>query len=157
MCNCGIQAESNFLLESLAACHDAESKLVMYFTVNTAFVSNRDTLENLKYSIKATILQNRTTYEQTLPISLPPPAFDSKLLTAPKTIKNFAQQIQQKKKIFDLQERHPVTKLELPNKNVFLNSFTSNVFSVCYCNNFIIGLHYYLSQYYVNTQNSKLQ
>ena len=37
LCNCEIKAENNFLLESLAACHDAESKLVMYFMVNTAF------------------------------------------------------------------------------------------------------------------------
>ena len=31
LCNCGIEAENNFLLESLAACHDVESKLIMYF------------------------------------------------------------------------------------------------------------------------------
>ena len=37
LCNCRIELENNFLLESLATCHDAESKLVMYFTVNTAF------------------------------------------------------------------------------------------------------------------------
>ena len=30
LCNCGIEAENNFLLESLAACHDVESKLVVY-------------------------------------------------------------------------------------------------------------------------------
>ena len=30
LCNCGIEAENNFLLESLAACHDSNSKLVMY-------------------------------------------------------------------------------------------------------------------------------
>ena len=37
LCNCGIEAENNFLLESLAACHDTNTKLIMYFTVNTAF------------------------------------------------------------------------------------------------------------------------
>ena len=37
LCNCCIEAENNFLLESLAACHDANTHLVMYFTVNTAF------------------------------------------------------------------------------------------------------------------------
>ena len=35
LCNCGIEVENNFLLESLTACHDAESKLVLYFMVNT--------------------------------------------------------------------------------------------------------------------------
>ena len=37
LCNCGIEAENYLLLESLASCHDADSKLVMYFTVNTAY------------------------------------------------------------------------------------------------------------------------
>ena len=62
-CNCGIEAENNFLLESLAACHDADSKLVMYFMVNTAFVSYFDFFDNLTDSLKAPILQNRTTYK----------------------------------------------------------------------------------------------
>ena len=37
LCNCGIELENHFLLESLVACHDSNSKLVMYFMVNTAF------------------------------------------------------------------------------------------------------------------------
>ena len=78
LCNCGIEAENNFVLESLGACHDTSSKLVIYFLVNTAFVSYLDSFESLTDSLKATILLNRTTYEQTLPISLPPPELDSK-------------------------------------------------------------------------------
>ena len=39
LCNCGIEAENNYLLESLAACHNSDSKLVMYFTVNNAFTN----------------------------------------------------------------------------------------------------------------------
>ena len=35
-CNCGIETENHYLLESLAACDNANSKLTMYFTVNTA-------------------------------------------------------------------------------------------------------------------------
>ena len=42
LCNCGIKTENNFLLESVAACHDADTNLVMYFTVNTAFVNYID-------------------------------------------------------------------------------------------------------------------
>ena len=87
LCNCGIEAENNFLLESLAACHDTYIKLVMYFTVNIAYVSYLDSLNNLTDSWKAPILLKRNTYEQTLPISLPPPEFDSKLLKAPKTLR----------------------------------------------------------------------
>ena len=36
LCNCGIQVENHFLLESLAACQGINSKLIMYFTVNKA-------------------------------------------------------------------------------------------------------------------------
>ena len=42
LCKCGKEAENNFLLDSLAACHDAELKLIMYFTVNTAFINYLD-------------------------------------------------------------------------------------------------------------------
>ena len=44
LCNCRIEEENHFLLESLAACYNAESKLVMYFTVNTTFVNYLDNL-----------------------------------------------------------------------------------------------------------------
>ena len=47
LCNCGIEVENNFLLESLAACYDANSKIVMYFMMNTAFVSYLDQIDNL--------------------------------------------------------------------------------------------------------------
>ena len=36
LCNCKIEAKNLFLFESLAACHNAESKLVMYFMANIA-------------------------------------------------------------------------------------------------------------------------
>ena len=44
LCNCDIEAESNFLLESLAACEDLENKtdLEMHFTINLAFVNYFD-------------------------------------------------------------------------------------------------------------------
>ena len=50
LCNCDIEAESNFLLESLAACEapDAKTDLEMHFTVNLAFMNYfDDILENL--------------------------------------------------------------------------------------------------------------
>ena len=47
LCNYGIEAEKHFLLESLVACHDTNSKLVMYFMVNTAFVNYLDQFYNL--------------------------------------------------------------------------------------------------------------
>ena len=39
LCNCRIEVEKNFLFDSLAVCHDANLQLVMYFMVNTTFVS----------------------------------------------------------------------------------------------------------------------
>ena len=44
LCNCDIEAESNFLLELIAACENSETKtdLEMYFTVNLAFVNYFD-------------------------------------------------------------------------------------------------------------------
>ena len=50
LCNCGIEAEKHFLLESLAACQDINSKLVMYFTVNTAFINDLGQFPNLTVS-----------------------------------------------------------------------------------------------------------
>ena len=44
--HCEIEAENDFLLESLTACHAMQSKLVMYFTVNTAFIDYHDNLTN---------------------------------------------------------------------------------------------------------------
>ena len=46
-CNCGIEAENYYLLESLAACQGINSKLVMYFTVNTAFIDYLDHFPSL--------------------------------------------------------------------------------------------------------------
>ena len=37
LCNCSIEVENNFLLESLTMCHNSNTDLVMYFTVNTDF------------------------------------------------------------------------------------------------------------------------
>ena len=61
LCNCGIEVENNFLLESLAACHNAKSKLIMYFMVKTAFVNYLDSLDSLTYFFKFPLLMNRTT------------------------------------------------------------------------------------------------
>ena len=49
LCNCNIEAENNFLLESLAACEGSETKtdLEMHFTINLAFVNYfNDMIEN---------------------------------------------------------------------------------------------------------------
>ena len=50
LCNCGIEADNHFLLKSLAACENTNTKLTMYFTVNTAFVNYLDEFPNLTES-----------------------------------------------------------------------------------------------------------
>ena len=44
LCNCDVEPESNFLLESLAICESSETKtdLEMHFTINLAFVNYFD-------------------------------------------------------------------------------------------------------------------
>ena len=94
--------ENNFLLEPLTACHNAESNLVMYLTVNTAFANY---LDNLTESLKFPILLNRRIHKQTSPILLQSFEFNSDLLKAPKMLKDFVYQFWHKKEIFHLQER----------------------------------------------------
>ena len=82
LCNCETEAENHLLLESLAACQETQSKLIMYFTVNTAFINYFD---NLTDSLKFPMLLNPTTYKQTLLISLQSFEFDPELLKSPRT------------------------------------------------------------------------
>ena len=91
--------ENHFLLESLDACHNSNSKLVMYFMVNTAFVNYLDQFDNLTETLENPILKNKTNFEQTLPMSLNMSKFDSDLLTATKTLKDFIHQYNCNKEI----------------------------------------------------------
>ena len=89
LCNCNIEAESNFLLESLAACEGPETKtdLEMHFTVNLAFVNY---FENMMEESGKPILQKWTTQEQTLLIALKTFEIDPKLINGPKTLRELA-------------------------------------------------------------------
>ena len=68
LCDCDIEAESNFLLESLATCEEGNKPdLEMYFTVNLAFVHYLDLLNE---TIETPVVRNWTMQKQILPISL---------------------------------------------------------------------------------------
>ena len=112
------RSRNNFVLESLAACPSADSKLVMYFLVNIAFVNY---LDNLTDSLKFPILLNWTTHEQTLLISLQTFDINPDLLEAPKTLKDFVHQFWHKKEICDLQKGIIMVKIWLT-KIAFFNS-----------------------------------
>ena len=85
LCNCDVEAESNFLLESLAACDGSEAKtdLEMYFIINLAFINYfDDTIEELGIPI----FKNWTTKEQILPLSVETFEINPSLLNTPKTL-----------------------------------------------------------------------
>ena len=73
LCNCGIEADNHYLLESIAACNIKDYNLVMYFTINMAFTDYLGMLPNLT---NPSLIKDRTTYEQPLPINLSIPNFE---------------------------------------------------------------------------------
>ena len=126
LCNCNIEAESNFLLESLAACEGPETKtdLEMHFTINLAFVNYfNDMIEELGTPIS----QNWMTQEQFLTLSLETFEINPNLINAPKTLQDLAIQYRNKRNILDKKEQE----LDKPKENskcqLFLNSFLADV------------------------------
>ena len=93
LCNCDIEAESNFLLESLATCREHEKPdLEMYFTVNLAFV---DYLEELNETVTMPINRNWTSVKKSLPVFLESFQLNSKLMHAPVMLGDFIEQYQE--------------------------------------------------------------
>ena len=122
-CNYGIEGENHFLLKSLSACQDTNSKLTMYLTFNTAFFNYLDKFPNLTESLEYLIIRNKTTFEQTLPLSLNISKFDPTLLTASGDLKDLINSYTNNKEIFGLQERHDGTEVKL---NTSQNFFSDN-------------------------------
>ena len=88
LCNCRIEAENNFLLESLATYHDSNTKLIMTFTINNAITNNLNEF-NLMEELDVPILTNKSISEITLPIFLNKSTLDDTLLSAPLTLKEY--------------------------------------------------------------------
>ena len=87
LCNCDIEAESNFLQESLAACNKHEkTDLEMYFMVNLAFI---DYLEQLNETLTIPINRNWMNVKQPIPISLDSFQVSLTLMHAPMMLKDF--------------------------------------------------------------------
>ena len=89
LCNCIIEAESNFLLESIVACNPekTDADLEIYFIANKAFLNYFDELID---TLDIPVFHNITKQEHVLPISLESDGFDEELLSAPKTLKRFS-------------------------------------------------------------------
>ena len=75
LCNCRIEAENNFLLESLDACHNTNTKLIMYFTIENAFTNYLNEF-NLTEAVEVPIFMNKSILEITLPVFLNKSTFD---------------------------------------------------------------------------------
>ena len=99
LCNCGIEAENNYLLKSLGACHDSNSKLVMSFTINNAFTNYLNKF-NLTEELEVPVFTNKSTLEITLPVFLNKTKFDESLLLALLTLKEYITQYKQDKRNF---------------------------------------------------------
>ena len=113
----------------------------MFFMVNTDFVHYLDQLENLTDFLDVSILMDKTSFEQTLPISLNASNFDMDLLTALKTMKDFVCQYYHKKENFDLKKGIPIQTQICLTKFLF-QQFHYRCFSVLCCDNFTIGYNY---------------
>ena len=126
LCNCGIEAENNYLLEMLAVCHDSKSKLVMYFTVNNAFTNYLNKF-NLTEDVEIPIFTNKSTSEITLLVFLNKTNFHESLLSAPITQKEYIAQCKHDAEIFDSQARHDIDEIE---KGLNKYSFNSQVVKI---------------------------
>ena len=102
LCNCIIEAESNFLLESIAACDPERDNvdLEMYFMANRAFLNYFDELIS---TLDIPFFHNITKQEHILPISLESDGFDEELLSAPKTLRELVEKYKLRKLNFDKQ------------------------------------------------------
>ena len=129
LCNCSIEADNHYLLESLAACDNSKSnsKLTLYFTLNTAFTNHLSMFPIVTESLQVLLIRKRTTYEQILPVNLNISAFDKTLLHASTNLKDFIYNYTLRKETFDLQERHETTVLN-SSKNFFSNNYILDIF-----------------------------
>ena len=96
--HCDKHAEEHSILESIAMCAGKQSDMIIYYTVNTAFMPYLDTFKEELELPSLEVNQNWTTQKQVLPILLQATPFDSKLLKAPGTLKGLVQQYKQKAK-----------------------------------------------------------
>ena len=106
--NCDMEAEDNFLLESLVACGENNiQKLEMFFTVNLAFL---DHLEDLTEVLDTPIDRNWMHDRQILPISLESFEINSSLLQAPKALKDYIKQFKEHNTKLQVDVQHQNTK-----------------------------------------------
>ena len=127
LCNCRIEADNHYLLESIASCDNKITKLVMYFTINLTFTNYLDMLPYMTDSLPR--IKDRMRYEQPLALNLSIPHFDNsprhRLTKLKDLITNY---INNDKGIFDLQQRHAVESHTFSSNKNFFSSHIVNIF-----------------------------
>ena len=154
LCNCGIEADNHHLLESIAACDNKVTKLIMYFTINLAFTNYVDRLPNLTDSLP--IIKDRMRYEQPLPLNLSIPHFDNSLRHIPNKLKDFMNgYIINDKEIFDSQQRHAIESITFTSNKNFFSSHIVNVFmftsSIISIITIMLVIHLFCKHKYIRT------
>ena len=116
---------NHYLLESLAACNNKDHNLVMYFIM--AFANYFGILPNIT---TPSLIRDRTTYEQPLPVNMTFPAFDTSLEGVPTKFKIYMPNYAKHKEFFDFEQRHVSTaeSLNNSNKNFFSNNYIVDIF-----------------------------
>ena len=127
LCNGIIEAENNFLLESIAACDpdSVDADLEMYFMANMAFLNY---FEGLLDTLEVPVLHNVTMQEHILPISLESDDFDKELLTAPETLGELVENYKRKKLNFDKQHETLEPEDDLVIETSILNHLAPKIF-----------------------------
>ena len=136
LCNCGIEADSHHLLESLATCDSKQLKPIIYFTINLAFSDYLELMPNM--TEHKTLNRDKTLREQPLPVYINISCYNTTLTDRTTKLKEFIHNYIRNnnvKEIFDLQRRHTRYTCS-PNKNFFHNkmvnifTFTSSIISI---------------------------
>ena len=120
-------AESNFLLESIAACdpEKTDADLEMYFVANKAFLNYFDELIEM---LDIPVFHNVTKQEHVLPISLESDGFNEELLAAPKTLRTLVERYKQKRISFNKQ--HDTLTDEDDNNSIGTSMFDHLAFNI---------------------------
>ena len=127
LCNCIIEAENNFLLESIAACDPDSTNvdLQMYFVANTAFLNY---FKGLIDTLEVPFLHNVTMQEHILPISLESDDFDKELLVAPEILRELVENYKRKKLSFDKHHKTLEPEDDLEIETSIVNHLASKIF-----------------------------
>ena len=127
LCNCIIEAENYFLLESIAACDpdNTDVDLEMYFMANTAFYNY---FKGLIDMLEVPFLHNVTMQEHILPICLESDDFDKELLAAPEMLRELVENYKRKKLNFDKQHEKLDPEEDFEKETSIFDHLTSNIF-----------------------------